>query len=35
MGDPLISFLGEDSAAPGWVEPWLPGPLGLQEKVYK
>lgn len=35
MGDPLISFLGEDSGAPGWLEPWLPGPLGLQEKVYK
>ena len=35
MRDPLISFLGEDSGAPGWLEPWLLGPLGLQEKVHK
>lgn len=35
MGNPLISFLGEDSSTPGWLEPWLLGPLGLQEKVPK
>lgn len=35
MRDPLISLLGEDSGAPGWLEPWLLGPLGLQEKVHK
>ena len=35
MWDPSISFLGEDSGAPGWLEPWLLGPLGFQEKVHK